>query len=71
MDLLLLGVFKVRWSFLLKDVLWLGSVADIPGACRRGRDCPLFTCLLPYIEKTRLLAVLSVYCSTCCYLGQD
>lgn len=68
--LLLLGVFKVRWGFLLKDALWFGLVEDISSACRRGNDCSLLTYILPSTEKTGLFVVLSVYCSTCCCLGQ-
>lgn len=70
MDLQLLGVFKVRWSFLLKDVLSLALVEDVSSVCRMGKDCTPFTCIFPQIEETRLLAVLSVCCSTCCYLDK-
>lgn len=57
-------------GFLLKDVLSLVS-ANISSLCRRAKGCALLTCILPWTERTRLFAVLSVYCSTCCYLGQD
>lgn len=47
MDLQLLGVFKVRWGFLLKDVLSLALVEDVSRVCRRGKDWTPFTCSFP------------------------
>lgn len=69
MDLLLLRMFK-GWGFLLKDVLILALVEDVFSMCRRGEDFTPFTCIFLWIEKTRLLAVLSMYYSTCCYLDK-